>query len=193
MKAGYEVIMTDSGPRFAVLLGALADGAKRIPIAVIGQFKKGAQAFAITRQTLADLVANFRRRTIDTVIDYEHASEFPEDRYISPVIDYGARDKHSGQAQGATLVAAALTNRPFLEGLPALAMSANLRDRGPFQTMVLAEIETNIAAKCAANKKLNYATAWSQLAMEQPGLIASYNAAVRMADQHKPGRFGPRQ
>jgi len=85
MKAGYEVIMTDSGPRFAVLLGALADGAKRIPIAVIGQFKKGAQAFAITRQTLADLVANFRRRTIDTVIDYEHASEFPEAAQGGPI------------------------------------------------------------------------------------------------------------
>lgn len=229
--------LTAKGPRFTVLLGTLTDGVKRIPIAILGKFQKGAQKFAITRQTLADLVANFKRRTIDTVIDYEHASEFPEAaqggpipaagwltavedapdadgilwgtakftaraagmisageyRYISPVIDYGARDKHSGQAQGATLVAAALTNRPFLEGLPALAMSANLRDRGPFQTMVLAEIETNIAAKCAANKKLNYATAWSQLAMEQPGLIASYNAAVRMADQHKPGRFGPRQ
>jgi len=159
--------LTAKGPRFTVLLGTLTDGVKRIPIAILGKFQKGAQKFAITRQTLADLVANFKRRTIDTVIDYEHASEFPElaqggpipaagwltavddapdaagilwgtakftaraaamiaaeeYRFISPVINYGARDKHTGEAQGATLESAALTNRPFLEGLPAIAMT----------------------------------------------------------------------
>jgi len=159
--------MTAKGPRFTVLLGTLTDGVKRIPIAILGKFQKGAQKFAITKQTLTELVANFKRRTIDTVIDYEHASEFPElaqggpipaagwltavddapdaegilwgtakftaraaamiaaeeYRFISPVINYGARDKHTGQAQGATLESAALTNRPFLEGLPAIAMT----------------------------------------------------------------------
>jgi phage I-like protein len=223
MKTPYEVTMTDSGPRFAVLLGALADGAKRIPIAVVGKFSKGAQKFAITLQTLSDLVSNFRRRPIDTEIDFEHASEFPEVaqggpipaagwltavddapdaqgilwglatftaraaamisageyRYISPVIDYGARDKHSGEAQGATLVSLALTNRPFLESLPALAMSARVKDRGASQAMLLADIETEIAAKRAANKNLDYARAWSLVAIEKPDLIAAYNAAGR--------------
>lgn len=155
------------GPRFAVRLDGLAGNAKRIPIAILGKFQKGAQKFAITRQTLADIVRNFRKRPADTVIDYEHASEFPEAaagqpipasgwlqhlddapdqdgvlwgtaeftpraadlirnqeyRYLSPVIDYDARDKRTGEPQGATLLSVALTNRPFLEAMPAIAMS----------------------------------------------------------------------
>jgi phage I-like protein len=237
MTTSYEVTTTSTGPWLAVLLGSLADGAKRIPIAILGHYKKGAQVFSITLQTLSDLVANFRRRPIDTEIDFEHASEYPElanggpipaagwmtavedapdkdgilwgvakftaraaamisageYRYLSPVIDWGARDKHSGEAQGATLVSLALTNRPFLESLPAIAMSANVRDRRAFQTTLLADIETEIAAKRAANQNLDYARAWSQLAIEKPDLIAGYNAAVRMADQRRPGRFGPCQ
>jgi hypothetical protein len=238
MKTPYEVTMTDHGPHLVVLLGALADGAKRIPLAILGHFKKGSQAFSISLQTLSDVVANFRRKIADVVIDYEHASEFPEVamggpipaagwltgvedapdadgilwgtakftsraagmisageyRYISPVLDYGARDKTTGKPQGATLVSAALTNRPFLESLPAIAMSANVRDRGAaIQAMILADIETEIGAKCSANKNLNYAKAWSLLAIEKPYLIAGYNAAARMADPHKPGRDGPYQ
>jgi phage I-like protein len=159
--------MSEKGPRYTVRLVAIAEGLTRIPLALIGRFVKGAQKFAITRQTMADVVANFRRRTADTVIDYEHASEHPEVagggpvpaagwikavedapdddgvlwgqaeftpraaehvkngeyRYLSPVIDWGARDKRTGESQGATLISAALTNRPFLESLPAIAMS----------------------------------------------------------------------
>jgi phage I-like protein len=225
MKTPYEVTMTDSGPRFAVLLGALADGAKRIPIAVVGKFQKGVQRFQISLQTLSYIVANFRRRPIDTEIDFEHASEFPElaqggpipaagwmtaiedapdkdgilwgvarftaraaamitaqeYRYISPVIDFGARDKRTGEPQGATLVSLALTNRPFLESLPAIAMSANAREQraSVAQMMFLADIETEIAAKRTANKNLDYASAWSLVSSEKPDLIAAYNAAAR--------------
>lgn len=162
-----QVNMTDTGMRFTVRLGAIADAVKRIPIAVLGRFVKGAQKFAITRQVLADVVENFRKRVADTVIDYEHASEFPEVaqgqpipaagwltavedapdadgvlwgtaeftpralgmiqaqeyRYLSPVIDYGAKNKVSGKPQGPTLLSVALTNRPFLESMPAIAMS----------------------------------------------------------------------
>jgi hypothetical protein len=221
----YEVILTDRGPRFAVLLGALADRAKRIPLAVIGKFQKGRQQFSITLQTLSELVSNFRRRTCETVIDYEHASEFPElaqggpipaagwltavedapdadgilwghaeftpraagmissgeYKYISPVLDYGARDKTTGQAQGVTLVSCALTNRPFLEGLPAIAMSTNAREQqaSAAQMMFLANIETEIAAKRTANNNLDYARAWSLVSSENPGLISAYNAAAR--------------
>lgn len=159
--------MSEAGPRFSVRLSGVKEGLARIPLALLGQFVKGKQKFAITLATLSDVVANFRKRIADTVIDYEHASEFPElaqggpvpaagwitavedapdadgvlwgtakftpraagmieaeeYRYLSPVIDYGAKDKNSGKPQGATLVSAALTNRPFLEGLPALALS----------------------------------------------------------------------
>ena len=41
-----------------------------------------------------------------------------EYRYISPAIDWAARNKRSGQPQGATLTSVALTNRPFLEEMP---------------------------------------------------------------------------
>jgi phage I-like protein len=166
-----KAAMSDKGPRWFVRLGAVTDGLKRVPIAILGNFVKGAQKFSITRKTMADIVANFAKRPADTVIDYEHASEFPEAakgqpipasgwikrlddapdgkgvlwgyadftdrakemigkkeyRYFSPVIDWGARDKHSGEPQGATLISGALTNRPFLEAMPALALSAAKR------------------------------------------------------------------
>jgi hypothetical protein len=162
-----EISMSDSGPRYVVSLGDVTAALKRIPLAMLGAFVKDKQRFSVTRKTLADLVANFRRRLADTVIDYEHASEFPGDargqpipaagwlkaiedgpdadgvlygeaeftpraqaliegkeyRYLSPVINWGARDKQTGEPQGATLTSLALTNRPFLEALPALAMS----------------------------------------------------------------------
>lgn len=161
------VAMCAKGPRYMVRLGDLGETLTRIPLALLGRFVKGAQKFAITRETLTDVVKNFRKRLAHTVIDYEHASEHPEDagggpvpaagwiqavddapddhgvlwgqaefttrarkmieekeyRYFSPVIDWGARDKKTGEPQGATLISAALTNRPFLEGLPAIAMS----------------------------------------------------------------------
>jgi phage I-like protein len=161
-----QVAMTDQGPRLAMRLSGAA-GLVRLPLAILGRWVKGGQKFAVTRQTMSDIVANFRRRKADTVIDYEHASEFPEAaqgqpipaagwlkeiddgpgadgvlyglaeftpraqelvrnreiKYVSPVIDWGARDKVTGEAQGATLTSLALTNRPFLEALPALALS----------------------------------------------------------------------
>ncbi len=46
-----------------------------------------------------------------------------EYRYISPAIDWTARNKRSGKPQGATLTSVALTNRPFLEELPQIQLS----------------------------------------------------------------------
>ena len=46
-----------------------------------------------------------------------------EYRYISPAIDWGARDKQVGERQGATLTSIALTNRPFLEEMPQIHLS----------------------------------------------------------------------
>lgn len=140
----------------------------RIPLAILGRFQKGSQKFAITKQTIFELVANFRKRLNgETVIDYDHASEFPEvaqgqpipaagwlkeiddapdakgilwghaeftDRaralieakeykYLSPAIHLDTRDKVSGEPQGATLGSIGLTNRPFLEAMPAIQLS----------------------------------------------------------------------
>lgn len=46
-----------------------------------------------------------------------------EYRYISPAIDWAARSKSNGKPQGATLSTVALTNRPFLEEMPAIRLS----------------------------------------------------------------------
>jgi phage I-like protein len=46
-----------------------------------------------------------------------------EYRYISPAIDWGARDKQTGKRQGTTMTSVALTNRPFLEELPEIRLS----------------------------------------------------------------------
>lgn len=43
-------------------------------------------------------------------------------RFFSPAIDWGARDKETGQPQGATLTSGALTNHPFLEELPPIML-----------------------------------------------------------------------
>ncbi len=45
-----------------------------------------------------------------------------EYRFFSPAIDFGACDKETGEAQGATLTSGALTNHPFLEELPAITL-----------------------------------------------------------------------
>ncbi len=44
-------------------------------------------------------------------------------RFFSPAIDWGARDKETGEPQGATLTSGALTNHPFLEELPPLMLT----------------------------------------------------------------------
>jgi hypothetical protein len=161
---GWPKFVVDLG---AIAMGEAAEGLVRIPLAILGRFVKGAQKFAIGKADLAKLVENFRKRkTGDLVIDYEHASEFPEaalgqpipaagwlkqieDRpdergilwglaeltararemiasreykYLSPAIAWGARDKESGEQQGATLTSMALVNRPFLEAMPAVQL-----------------------------------------------------------------------
>ncbi len=44
-------------------------------------------------------------------------------RFLSPAIDWGAKDKETGEPQGATLTSGALTNHPFLEELPPIMLS----------------------------------------------------------------------
>jgi hypothetical protein len=46
-----------------------------------------------------------------------------EYRWISPAINWGARDKQTGKRQGTTFTSVALTNRPFLEELPQIRLS----------------------------------------------------------------------
>lgn len=46
-----------------------------------------------------------------------------EYRFFSPAIDWAVKDKQTGEPQGATLTSCALTNHPFLEELPPIALS----------------------------------------------------------------------
>jgi phage I-like protein len=46
-----------------------------------------------------------------------------EYKYLSPFIDRTIIDKQTGKPQGSTLTSIALTNRPFLEAMPAIALS----------------------------------------------------------------------
>lgn len=235
--------MSEKGPRFLVQLSDITTAWRRIPLALAGRFVKGGRKFSITRDTLAQIVKNFRKRPADTVIDYEHASEHPEDaaggpviaagwiktiddgpdasgvlwgraeftpraqklitekeyRYFSPVIGWSARDKHTGEPQGATLVSAALTNRPFLEGLPAIAMSDAgwkreqettnvsspnftpvpsylVQDWNPVQR----EINGRVAALLTANKLLNWNAAYSDVMAGDPSLVSKAWDAVNV-------------
>jgi len=180
-------------PRFVVTLTADAtpEGLIRVPLAVTGKWVRGATAFSITREDLASIVRNFRRRQNGEInVDYDHASEMPEVaaggpvpsagrivrldapeaaqglgmrgqglgesrnpqspmpnpcfilygwfepterarelvrnreyRFISPAIEWGAKNKRTGKSQGTTLTSVALTNRPFLEELPQIRLS----------------------------------------------------------------------
>jgi hypothetical protein len=241
------VAMSEKGPRCVVWLGDAVSVLKRIPLALIGRFVKDKQRFAITRETLTSVARNFRKRLADTVIDYEHASEHPEEagggpipaagwikavddapdangvlwgqaeftpraqkmiadkeyRYFSPVIDWGARDKSTGEPQGATLTSAALTNRPFLEGLPAIAMSdaewakeqeqqreasrvssPNFNPvpsylRQPWSA-VQNEIEGRVEDMLRGNKLLDWNQAWTAVTTADPGLADQVWDAVNV-------------
>lgn len=77
-------------PTFIVSLAGLgltqAAGLVRIPIAILGRWVKGSQQFSITLADLADIVKNFRNQApAETLIDYEHSSEFPEVTRGGPV------------------------------------------------------------------------------------------------------------
>lgn len=78
------------GPQFTISLDqiVLSDTEKltRIPIAIIGTFYKGGQKFTISRADIAEMSENFAKRgTGDVVLDYDHASEHPEDAQGQPI------------------------------------------------------------------------------------------------------------
>jgi rubrerythrin len=163
--------LSGQGMPFTVLLSMAApttawDGKEiqDIPVACTGAWVKD-EPFEINQQTLADIIANFKKRkNSQIVIDYEHASEHPERvqgqpipaagwihdvyprgnqlmgrvewtpqakamiqtgqyRFFSPAINWGAKDKITGEYQDATLTSGALTNHPFLEELPPILLS----------------------------------------------------------------------
>lgn len=57
-------------------------------------------------------------------------------RYVSPAVNFRARDKVSGKPAGAKLTSVALTNHPFLEGMQPLAAD----DRNPALDALIAQV-----------------------------------------------------
>jgi phage I-like protein len=81
-------------PIISILLDAMpargTDGLTEIPIAVTGTWKRGDGEFSITREDLAMMTANFRKRKNGEVnVDYDHASEMPEVGRGGPVLSAG--------------------------------------------------------------------------------------------------------
>lgn len=72
------------------LPAAGADGLIEIPIAVTGTWKRVASQFSLTKQDLAQMAANFKKRKNGEInIDYDHASEMPEVAKGGPVPSAG--------------------------------------------------------------------------------------------------------
>lgn len=70
-----------------------------------------------------------------------------EYRFISPEFSLNYRDKETGKSIGATLVAVALTNRPFLEGMLPVVLSEELASAFALSELTLQGINTLIAAE----------------------------------------------
>jgi hypothetical protein len=83
-----------SHPIPSILLDAMpaagADGLVEIPIAITGAWKRGEIEFSITKEDLARMAANFKRRKNGEInVDYDHASEMPEVAKGGPVPSAG--------------------------------------------------------------------------------------------------------
>jgi hypothetical protein len=80
-------------PRFVVTLDAPLDprvSPLRVPLAITGQWVRGASRFTITRRDLEEIVRNFRERQNGEInVDYDHASEMPEVAAGGPIPSAG--------------------------------------------------------------------------------------------------------
>ena len=83
----------ENPPRFIITLGdAGASSLVRIPLAVTGEWVRGAQRFAITTQDLEDIFRNFQKRLNGEInVDYDHASEMPEVAAGGPIPSAGQK------------------------------------------------------------------------------------------------------
>ena len=63
-------------PRLCILVGSLTErnGLRRIPVAVITRGYKGKQHFDVTADDLAAIIKNFRKKSTDVPVNYEHST-----------------------------------------------------------------------------------------------------------------------
>jgi phage I-like protein len=97
-----------------------------------------------------------------------------EYRYISPALDWTARNKRNGEPQGTTLTSVALTNRPFLEELPQIRLSdpGYELSTGPDSEAMGDVFET----KGGLMKKVNLSVADGKIKIAHPDLQDEYFA-----------------
>ncbi len=99
-----------------------------------------------------------------------------EYRYISPAIDWGARNKRTGKPQGATLTSVALTNRPFLEEMPQIRL-ADPAYRLVDSTAELPDAGVDDAQSTGGSmKKVQLSVADGKIKINHPDLTDDYYA-----------------
>jgi hypothetical protein len=106
-------------------------------------------------------------------------------RYVSPFLDWTQRDKKTGEPQGLTFTSIALTNRPFLDAMPAVALSEAgwVCGTGEEAIQVMSEwdavsVEANTRTKqVMAAKGLDYGRALVTLMLEDRDLSRRYRRA----------------
>jgi Mu-like prophage I protein len=108
-----------------------------------------------------------------------------EYRYISPALDWNARDKSSGAPQGCTLTSVALTNRPFLEAMPEVHLSDSgfVRAIGIEESHVLGPLKT----VSVANQQPSYAAGASE---GKGGNVAIRLTIKKLTDGDHAGHHG---
>jgi phage I-like protein len=102
-KSEKKLAAADVEPRLVILIGdsrAATDGMRRMPVALITRGFKGKQKFAVTRDDLKQIVANFRKRDADVVVDYEHSTLRADDGVPTPTAGWLKRVDDEPDAQG---------------------------------------------------------------------------------------------
>jgi phage I-like protein len=117
-----------------------------------------------------------------------------EYKYISPAINFGARDKQTGEQQGATITSVALVNRPFFENLPAVQLSdgwalANEREQQQIEE-VPGMAQTKIMAADAGQYKVTCGECGKET-MVPAGFMPGAQKKVALSDvtRDKEGRL----
>jgi phage I-like protein len=123
-----------------------------------------------------------------------------EYKYLSPALNWGARDGRTGEQQGCTLTSMALTNRPVLTAMPAITLSeagwvSEETTGGPMEKSIFTDYRKldewlcNEAQARQKAKGLSFRDALLQVARENPAIMRLreelYMEGARSASQLK--------
>ena len=136
-------------------------------------------------------VAEFTSRARELIANGEY-------KYLSPVLNWAARDKATGEPQGITLTSLAMVNRPFLEALPAIQLSEvgwnseGGEKVGMSGTMFddLEKLDAYLTAETRRKrdaKGIGYRQALDEMQRENPALFALREALYMKRERGKHG------